>query len=461
MKNLLLAITIVFGLQSAHANVRLPAVISSNMVLQQKSSVKLWGWSDAAEKIIITTSWNNKVDSTIGDGNGKWQLAVETPAAGGPYTITVKGYNSITLDNVLVGEVWICSGQSNMEMNYTWGIPQMKQDVANAFNPNIRFFHIPKSTADTPQEKGEGTWMQCDSNSVKWFSAVAYYFGKKLNSDLNVPVGLIHASWGGTPAEVWTPAEEVINNSVLKSAAQKLNSSKWWPVTPGYAYNSMLAPVTNFSIAGAIWYQGETNTGTNASYHQLLSTLIGSWRSHWDKDFPFYFVQLAPFNYGNNSIGALLREAQAKTLSVPKTGIVVTTDLADDTADIHPKNKKDVGYRLANLALAKTYGKENISAVESPLFRTMEVKKNTVVMSFSNAQNGFLQKEKPNGFFIAGADQRFFPAESKIVGNTIVVWSKSVPQPVAVRYAFSNTAIGNVFSKEGLPLTPFRTDEWK
>ena len=216
--------------------------------------------------------------------------------------------------------------------------------------------------------------MLCDSNTVKSFSAVAYYFGKQLNQDLNVPIGLIHASWGGTPAEVWTPQMNVVNDSVLSTGRTELNETKWWPIKPGYAYNAMLAPLTSYKIAGAIWYQGESNTGTASTYQKLLTTLIISWRDKWQYEFPFYFVQLAPYKYGNKNVGALLREAQFRTLNVSNTGMVVTTDLAEDTLDIHPKNKRDVGDRLAKLALLKTYNK-TVKAAKSPLYDRMETKK--------------------------------------------------------------------------------------
>jgi sialate O-acetylesterase len=446
--------------QLAFANIRLPAVISSNMVLQRNAKVKLWGWGEANEKVLITTSWNHKTDSTVVDGNAAWQLFIETPEAGGPYTIAIKGNNTIQLDGVLIGEVWICSGQSNMEMNYYWGLPQMKEDIPMAFNSNIRFFHVPKITAAYPQQNGEGSWVLADSNSVKWFSAVAYYFGKKINADLDVPIGLIHASWGGTPAEAWTPSEVVEQDPYLKEAAQKLNPSKYWPTAPGYAFNGMLAPLTNYSIAGAIWYQGESNTGTASTYESLFTSMIQSWRSKWQKEFPFYFVQIAPFNYGNNLIGALLREAQLKTLALDGTGMVVTTDLADDTSDIHPRKKREVGHRLASLALKHTYGLP-LGAVESPLFSQMSIEKDRVILSFKNTGAGLMAKGKSiTGFELAGEDRKFYPAEATILGNTIIVKTKSVISPVAVRYAFSNTAIGNVFNKEGLPLSPFRTDNW-
>jgi len=431
------------------------------MVLQQNTSAKLWGWGEPAEKLLVTTSWNNRTDSLKVDENGKWIISIPTPVAGGPYNITLKGHNTIVLQNVLIGEVWICSGQSNMEMNYNWGIPQMKPDISTAANSNIRFFQVPRSTAPAPQEMGEGRWTECDSNTVKSFSAVAYYFGKKLNADLNIPIGLIQAAWGGTPAETWTPVEKVEADPVLKSAAQKIARVPWWPITPGYAYNGMIAPVINSQIAGVIWYQGEANVGAASTYQQLLTTMIKSWREKSGKEFSFYLVQLAPFNYGNRNVAALLREAQQKTTALSKTGMVVTTDLADDTADIHPKNKKDVGYRLANLALADTYGK-NIPSALMPVFKSMMInRKEQIVVTIDNAPNGLMQKGKTaTGFFVAGPDKIFYPAVAKIYDNKIVLSAKSVTHPDAVRYAFSNTAIGNVFSKEGLPLAPFRSDDW-
>lgn len=444
----------------SEANISLPNILSDNMVLEQQSNVKLWGWGSPAEKVFITTSWNQKTDSVKTDGNGKWELAVQTPVAGGPYTITFKATNTIVINNILIGEVWICSGQSNMEMNYYWGLPQMSEDLKTADIPNIRLFSVPKITALTPQENVKGNWEQCDSNSVKSFSAAAYYFGRKLNEILHVPVGLIHSSWGGTPAETWTPSDVIAKDSVLSAASKKLTPSDSWPITPGYTYNAMIAPLANFSISGAIWYQGESNTGTAVTYAQLLSSMIQSWRILWNKELPFYYVQLAPFKYGNNNIAALLREQQVKVLQIPKTGMIVINDLPVDTLDIHPKDKRDVGYRLANLALAETYGKIIQGGYISPLYKSMSISKDKIILSFENASALTAHGKDVVGFFVAGADQKFYPAIAKIEGNKIIVWNKLVLRPVAVRYAFSNTAVGNVFSKEGLPLSPFRTDDW-
>lgn len=444
------------------AAIRLPSVIASNMVLQQQSEVNLWGWADPGEKIFVTASWDNKTDSVTTTRDANWKIKISTPRAGGPYTITLKGNSTIVLDNILIGEVWICSGQSNMEWSSYQNLQQIIDEMPNANNTNIRLFHIPKTTATAPQDNSAGQWKVCSPETLKGFSAVGYFFGKKLQHDLNVPIGLINASWGGTPAEVWTPAKEVTDDPVLKAAADKQNLTPWWPGLPGYAYNAMISPLTNFTIAGAIWYQGESNTGTAATYQQLFSKMISSWRKAWEKEFPFYYVQIAPYAYGNKNIGALLREQQAKTLSLPRTGMVVITDLVDNVKDIHPKNKKDVADRLANWALAETYNL-NIPAYKNPVYKSMEVKDNKVSLYFDNAPTGFMVKgkEKPSEFFIAGEDRNFLPAEVKLEKDKLIVYNKTIKKPVAVRFAFSNTAMPNVFSKEGLPVGPFRTDDWE
>lgn len=442
------------------ANVRLPAVIGSHMVLQQKTEVTIWGWCDAAEKIKLKTSWDTTTYTTVGSSSAKWSMRVKTPTAGGPYQITIDGNNKTVLEDVLIGEVWICSGQSNMEMSVTWGLPY-QDEVTNATDKNIRFFYIPRTTADYPQDDVKSEWVVCNPEDMKRFSAAGYFFGKTLRQNLNVPVGLINASWGGTPAEVWTPIEEINNNSLLKSAAEKLSPSDWWPVTPASTYNGMIYPVTKYTIAGAIWYQGEANVKTASTYTQLLSTMITAWRKAWQKDFPFYYVQIAPFaGYGDNSSSAFLREAQTKVLATPNTGMVVVTDLVDNINDIHPKMKKEVGVRLANYALAQTYGKQGI-VYKSPSYKSMKVEKDKIRIYFDNADNGLMSKDKTiHEVFIAGEDQNFVPANAKIDRNTIVAWTDKVKKPVAVRFAFRNASLPNLFSKEGLPVDPFRTDEW-
>lgn len=442
------------------AAVRLPAVISSNMVLQQQSQVKLWGWGDPGEKIHITTSWNDRTDSVTGTRDGKWQISVPTPSAGGPFTISFKGYNTIVLENVLIGEVWVCSGQSNMEMCEPWGLPDVRAELPVCATNNIHFFKISRTTSAYPQDDCSASWKACDSNELKNFSATGYFFAKRLNGQLNVPVGMIEAAWGGTPAEVWTPAELVNNDSALKKGAAAQKPSRGWPYIPGYCFNGMIAPITNYDIAGALWYQGEGNTAYPPTYGRLFATMIGAWRQAWNKSLPFYYVQIAPYTYGAGNSGGLIREQQSRCMSMGNTGMVVISDLVSDTTNIHPKDKHDVGYRLANWALAETYHKSGI-AYKSPMYAGIEVKGDKMIVTTDAAAGGLEAKGGPvRELVIAGADKIFYPAEAKIDGGKLIVWSKLVKQPVAVRYQFDNAGIGNVFSKEGLPLAPFRTDDW-
>ena len=445
----------------AFGQLRLPALVSSGMVLQQNDSVKLWGWAGPDEKVYVTTSWDGRNDSICANNGAKRALKIKTPKAGGPYTIKINTQWTLeTLNDVMIGEVWFCSGQSNMDWSYYHGLKDVKAELPTCYNKNIRFFHILKTTSDYPQDDVKGVWEICDSTSLKRFSAVGYFFGKRINQQLNVPVGLIHASWGGTPAETWVPDSYIKNDPALLEAATKLQTFKWWPSKPGKAYNAMVAPVTNFNIAGALWYQGESNTGTNSTYLPLMVTLINSWRSAWQKDFYFNLVQIAPYAYGNHNIGALVQEAQAKLLNHRKTGVIVITDLVDNIKDIHPTNKHDVGLRLANWALGETYGVTG-TAYKSPQFESMTVAKGKATLTFKNAPNGLMFKGKLiSGLYVSGEKEQWFPAEAKIEGNKILVWSKSVTVPFHVRFGFSNTEIGNIFSKEGLPVMPFRTDNW-
>lgn len=446
---------------SGYGNIRLPRIIGSNMVLQQRDSVKIWGWADPYEEITVTPSWGPQTYKATGSRDARWEVKVATPAAGGPYTITIKGKNTIVLDNVMTGEVWICSGQSNMEMNAQKGLQDVKAELPSAHLHNIRFFHIPKTTAPYPQDDCDGQWAACDSITLQAFSAVAYFFGKRLSGELNVPVGLIGASWGGTAAEVWTPDSIVHNDPVLEQAAAKIIPSGMCPYQPGYAFNAMIAPVTPYAVAGAIWYQGENNTGAANTYKQLFTAMIDGWRATWKKDFPFYFVQIAPFRYRVKNTGALLREAQLQSTAHYKTGMVVITDLVADTNDVHPANKHDVGLRLANLALADTYHRKGIP-FQSPVFNSMRVRGHRATITFSHADKGLMIKgTTATEWMIAGEDQIFHPAEVAIDRHSVIVSSKMVKAPVAVRYGFRDAAMGNVFSREGLPLAPFRTDNWK
>jgi len=446
---------------TALADIRLPAIIGDHMVLQQNSDCKLWGWCEPTESITVKCSWDTATYTAKGTSGAKWQLTIKTPKAGGPFTIALNGNNKILLEDVLVGEVWDCSGQSNMEMSVGWGVKQSVADIDAATNQNIHFFHVPKLTADNPQEDIKGKWMVCSPEEARRFSLVGYYFGQKLQQTLNVPVGLINASWGGTPAETWTNKNVIDSLPALSGAAAKLKPANGWPVSPGITYNAMIYPITNYNIAGVIWYQGESNVGTANTYEQLFHIMITSWRAAWQKDLPFYFVQIAPFEgYGPNNSSSILREQQTKTLGVPNTGMIVISDLVDDVKDIHPKNKKDVGLRLADMALTKTYGMVNLPH-QYPMYKSMSIEKTKVKIVFTNADKGLMMKgDTLNGFYIAGADKIFVPAQAKIVGNTVVVSNKNIKEPVAVRFGFTSASMPNLFSKEGLPANLFRTDDW-
>jgi sialate O-acetylesterase len=444
---------------SSVAQLRLPAILSSGMVLQQNDSVTFWGWGYNSEAVKIIPSWNSVATVTKVSNIGRWMAKIKTPAAGGPYDIVIKSPDAeIILNDILIGEVWLCSGQSNMEWNYYNGVKNLKEELPLAYNNQLRFFQIPRMASDYPQEDVKASWKLCDSNSLKTFSAVGYYFGKRLNKQLDVPIGLINASWGGTPAEVWTPAEYIEGDTILKKAAALLTEVPWGPIKTAMNYNGMLSPITRFTLAGAIWYQGESNAGTNSTYSRLMTRMIDAWRKKWEKNFPFYYVQIAPFKYGNKNIGALLQEQQTRAMTHPGTGMVVVTDLIDTITDIHPRNKTDVGIRLANWALSETY-RQSVGSYKSPMYRQMEMKNDKMILYFDNVPNGWLVKGKSiTGFYISANGVEWLDADAKIDKDKIIVWNKKVKQPAHIRFGFGNTIVGNVFSVEGLPLCPFRTD---
>lgn len=330
---------------------------------------------------------------------------------------------------LLIGEVWLASGQLNME----WPVAKLdlaKEEIQEANFPSIRLFQVEKRTAAFPQQDVKGQWRVCTSASMQNFSAVAFYFASKLQQELNVPIGVINSSWGGTGAEVW------VNPEVL------------------------IAPLTPFGIAGAIWYQGESNRSNHFVYQKLFSTLIQDWREEWGFNFPYYYVQIAPFNYHTPQVGLKIREAQQKCLSVPNTGMVVTSDIGD-VENIHPANKKDVGQRLANWALARTYHFEDLT-YSGPQYREMSIEGSRISVGFDHAENGLICRgNRLTDFQIAGKDRVFVDAKAIVNGGSVIVFADDIPHPKAVRFAWSNTAEPNLFSHEGLPASCFRTDNWK
>ena len=435
--------------------VSLPAVFSDNMVLQQNSEMIIWGWGKPMEKISISTPWDGNTLNTEATNQGTWSVFVKTPKGSmTPYNLTIKGYNEIVLKNVLIGEIWLCSGQSNMEWSANMGINSAQDEVKQANFPTIRFFSVIHRTATAPQIDLEGQWAECSPASMQNFSAVAYFFARKLQAELKVPIGMINSSWGGTPAECWMPSEAFEGNDLISTAAKKLEPVRWGPTEVARIYNAMIEPITKFKIAGALWYQGESNVTTAYAYKETMTALISSWRKKWGLEFPFYYCQIAPYRYGNPAEGAALRDAQRRTLSIPNTGMVVTSDIGD-TSDIHPRNKQDVGLRLANLALVKHYKASN-AVVAGPLYLNSRARAGQMLVYFANAEGLNFKGEKITHFELAGEDGVFYPAEAKISKeNTVEVQSEKVTRPTMVRYAWGNTATPNLFNGAGLPASCF------
>jgi sialate O-acetylesterase len=462
---LLLTFGFVLAGSSCFAKVILPAVFSDHMVLQRNASVAVWGWADPGESIRVSGSWNVSDTARTKAGNdGHWSLHIKTGEAGGPFSLSVSGTGSpVVLQDVLIGEVWICSGQSNMEFSAGWGLENKDSAIAQADFPGIRFFHVPKVGAAYPQQDCKADWVRCTPVTMPGNTAVGYYFALELQRRLQVPIGLIDAAWGGTPAEVWVRRDRVEGNPELV-AGQYVTHSESWPEKPGVLYNGMISPIIPYGVAGAIWYQGESNTYRPNAYAVLMDSLVTGWRADFGQDFPFYYVQIAPYTYDSTKQNSyILREQQdlAQRL-IPRSGMVVIGDLAGNVHDIHPKNKLDVGKRLAAYALADTYH-EPVGPYQSPAYQSMRVEGHKACLSFDHADGGLVSegKEIPH-FQVAGADGQFTDARAIIEGSQVIVSAPSVKVPAAVRYCFSNSAVPTVFSKNGhLPLAPFRTDNWK
>jgi sialate O-acetylesterase len=461
---------------ACQTDVTLAPIFSDHMVLQQESTTKVWGKAAAGEEIVVT--FNEQVVTGTAGADGNWSVSIQTPKAGGPHKLEVSrkaGEPKIVLTDVMVGEVWICSGQSNMEWPVTASAnPEKEIDAAKEF-PNVRLFTIQHNLMLQPQtDFGRCTqWSVCSPESVKSFSATAYFFGRQLNKQLNVPIGLINTSWGGTPAESWA------SESCLKEAGGFDNLFERWaanqdpnnPHRPGVLYNGMIAPISGFAFQGAIWYQGESNVGRGVEYSRLFPTMIRCWRSQLagGRPFPFLFVQIAPFRYGGQDVEAMpeVWDAQFKTLrTVDATGMVVTTDIGN-IADIHPANKQDVGGRLSLWALATAYrdrlpaGTE-LQTFSGPLFRELKIEGAKARLAFDHATGLKSRDGQPLGHFtICGADEKFVPAQAEIDGESILVWADGVTDPTAVRFAWTDTAEPNLVNGAGLPASPFRTDSFK
>lgn len=500
----LLALILFLTASSGFAEVRLPAIISDHMVVQAGVEVPIWGWADAGESVSVTLADQTATTTTAKDG--KWSVKLgKMSATAKPQTLTVKGKTTLTAKDVLIGEVWLASGQSNMEFRFSRGEYPPAESAAAAL-PQVRMFTVVKNSTRIPQTECEGSWVVATPETVQDFSAVAYYFGRDLNQKLNTPVGMINSSWGGTDIAAWTsedaqlevPAlkaqledwakasasydaakeKEIYNKKLVawnaavtkaKAAGAAKMPSKPRAVGrpdinqnhPANLFNGMINPLIPYAIHGVIWYQGEHNcsTATKAElYATQLPLLVKNWRSKWRVNFPFAWVQLP--NFEQNSFRPLVREAMLKSLSVPNTGMAVTIDVGMPN-DNHPKDKKTVGERLSLWALARVY-KQKVPAYSGPTPLSHEVKDGGILVKFNHTEGNLKAKgDALKGFEIAGADQQFKPAQTKIIGGQILVTHPDIKTPAAVRYNWAANPEGNLYNGAGLPASPFRTDDWK
>lgn len=458
---------------SLFAKVTLPDILSDNMVLQQNTSVKLWGKAKPNVPVKVQPSWAKMTTTVKTDNKGNWELKIQTPEATfTPQTLTFSDGEVVILKNILIGEVWLASGQSNMEMplNGYWNCPIKggNETIAKSgMFKGIRFVTIPKTPAYNPQESVAGKWMESNPTNSAWFSATAYHFAQTMYESLNVPVGIVVCSWGGSRVESWTNREILETYPDIDLSEKGIEAVDEWK-RPLVMYNGMLKPLTNFTIKGFIWYQGESNVGKHADYPDRFAKMIELWRKNWGLgNLPFYYAEIAPWIYGDGESGisgALLREAQFKSqFIIPNSGMISTNDLVEnyEKTNIHPKNKTDVGKRLAFIALNQTYGFSNIAA-HGPEYKSMEIKEGKIILSFNYAAEGFSRDSGIIGFEISGDDKTFIPAEATIDHNnrTVIVWSSKVPNPVAARYGFKNFLPGNLYNTRELPVVPFRTDNF-
>ncbi|MBN2266317.1 MAG: 9-O-acetylesterase, partial [Candidatus Aminicenantes bacterium] len=510
------ALALLAGPIGLTAAVKLPALIGDHMVVQQGKPFTVWGWAGKGEA--VTVLFNGQERRVVAGADGTWRVVFDPLEAGGaPLEMTLRGAEgpAVVVKDILVGEVWVCSGQSNMEWPMS-ALPNPAPEILRADNPNMRLFLVPKRTADRPVDDVAAKWKLCDPHTVRPFSAVAYYFGLELHRRLGIPIGLIESAWGGTLIEPWTPpvgfaavpeVKPILERHAteyagyLDALARVLPAWETWarasrkalaakppappdpapgrprdpydsPQTPTALYNGMIHPLTPFAIRGAIWYQGESNRNDGLLYEMKMRALIEGWRLAWKiGDFPFYFVQLAPYNYAYNretpagDVPDFLRlpliwEAQTRTLRVPNTGLAVTTDIAD-LGNIHPASKREVGYRLSLWARAYAYAERSL-VFSGPLYRSMTADGSLARIAFDHIGSGLVSNDgQPLKWFeIAGEDRVFYKAEAEIAGDTVVVWSPRVAAPKAVRFGWHQLAVPNLANKEGLPASPFRTDNW-
>lgn len=458
---------------AAEADVRPAGIFSSDMVLQRDHDIVIWGWAEKGERVSIT--FNQQTKKTKADASGKWKLVFAPMKAGGPYEMKIAGKNDITFSNILIGDLWVCSGQSNMGMSVK-NSNNAQTEIAEANYPSIRLMNVPRNMPDKPVDDiKDSSWKICSSENIPGFSAVAYFFGRDVYKEINVPIGLIHTSWGGTNVEAWTSMDYLTKADKYRDYASKLeqtmeNLEEGATLHPNKVhtslYNGMIHPIIDLPVKGVIWYQGESNGYEGILYRTLFPNMIACWRDKWNQpDLPFLFVQLANYKEAPEEPGdsnwAKLREAQLMTLAVPNTAMTVAIDVGD-AKDIHPKDKQTVGYRLSRNALKQVYGKSIVDS--GPIYSSMQKEGNKIILNFKHVEGGLVAKDKYGylkSFAVAGQDRKFYWAKAMIKDDQVVVYSDKVSNPVAVRYGWAeNPEDANLYNAEGFPASPFRTDDW-
>lgn len=445
------------------AATKLPSFLTDHMVLQRGVANRIWGWDKPGTEVAVNAG--GQTARGTADGAGNWSVQLSPMQAGGPIEIQVKGTTEIKLADVMIGDVWVCSGQSNME----WNVGQSAnaaEEIAAGNLPQIRHVKIEHVPADKPQSDVRSSgWKVASSETVGEFTAAGYFFAKTLQPEINVPIGLIGVNWGGTRIEPWTPPVGFQQVPALHDIAGKLDQfptkndkGEVDPQSPLALYNGMIHPLLGMPIKGALWYQGEANVGEGMLYFEKMKALIGGWRAVWNQpNLPFYFVQLAPFRYGDDPYPlAEIWQAQLAALSIPNTGMVVTTDIGN-VSDIHPANKQEVGRRLALWALVQTYGRFQFTSC-GPLVRSVNREGASLRVAFDYVNGGLSTRDgqPPSGFEVAGADGKFVPAEAKIDRDTVLVSSPQVAEPTQVRFAWHQEANPNFINLAGLPAVPFK-----
>ncbi len=479
-KNHILLTVLMLVTTTCYARIWMPTFFSSNMVMQQQTECRLWGKATPNTKIKITLPWQKQIITATSDVDGKWKTSIQTPTAGGPYTIKISDGEETTLNNVMVGEVWLCSGQSNMEIPMKGypgqSIENGNDDILHSTNANIRLFTVKRGGSFTPKDDVIGSWSEAQPESVREFSATAYYFGRLLNGILGIPIGLVSTSFGGSACEAWMNPKwikdewvKVYPKSKVPTTEEEYNTMKAKNRVSSALYNAQLHPLIGMAMKGVIWYQGEDNYNRASTYAEMLSTLVNGWREEWNiGKFPFFYTQIAPYEYGivteagkDTINSAFLREQQyIAEKMIPNSGMAVLMDVGMRDC-IHPRLKRIAGERLGRLALVKTYGIKGITS-ESPRVGEVKIQNDTIIIGFDRDKMwvNFNGNPTSDNFEIAGDDKVFYPAKAWLQRSKVMVKSDKVKQPVAVRYAFKNWVKGDLFC-EDLPVSSFRTDNWE